>query len=80
MLKKSIVVDISTKKKDIGIDIQITKSPQAHYSGPYEVIPQAYEEQHLLTKDKIMDNNVKVKEIPIQLVHGVESGYTVIIG
>jgi len=80
MLKKSIVVDISTKKKDVGINVQITKSPQTHYSGPYEVTPQAYLEQNLLTKDKIMDNNVKVKEIPIQMVHGVESGYTVIIG
>lgn len=34
------------------------------YMGPYEVIPKAWEEQILATKDKNMTDNVKVYEVP----------------
>lgn len=35
-----------------------------HYKGPYEVIPLAWQEQSLETKNKVMDKNVTVFEIP----------------
>lgn len=34
------------------------------YDGEYDIIPKAFEEQELETKDKILKDNVKVREIP----------------
>lgn len=49
-----------------------------HYPGPYEVIPKAWQEQSLKTKDKVMDKNVTVYEIPYDETSNVY-GTTVVI-
>ena len=35
-----------------------------HYEGPYVVIPKAFDNTILQTKNKVMDDNVEVVEIP----------------
>lgn len=49
------------------------------YEGEYEVTPRIVE-QMLLTKDKVMKDNVKVKEIPFYEVDNLQNGKTVYIG
>lgn len=48
------------------------------YLGPYRVIPKAFQEQILKTKEKSMTDNVTVEEVPYTEVSNVE-GTTVII-
>ena len=48
------------------------------YLGPYRVIPKAYKEQILATKNKDMTDNVTVEEVPYTEVSNTK-GTTVII-
>lgn len=50
-----------------------------HYEGKYEVKP-SFEKQKLNTKNKVMDDDVTVKEIPVTVVSNSSGGNTVIIG
>ena len=50
-----------------------------HYKGDYSVTPK-FEQQRLQTKNKVMDFDVEVKEIPIERVTNTSGGNTVIIG
>lgn len=49
------------------------------YDGEYEVIP-TFEGQVLETKDKVMQNNVTVTEIPVFETSNTAGGTTVYIG
>lgn len=49
------------------------------YKGQYTVIPK-FIEQELETKDKVLERNVEVKEIPVQKAENLGGGYTVTIG
>ena len=67
VLKKvTVVTDV------IGGDIE-------EYKGSYEVTPKV-EEQVLPTAEKVMRNDVKIKEIPIFTVSNNSGGNTVFIG
>ena len=50
-----------------------------NYVGNYIVIPLAYQQQELKTKNKLMKENVVVKEVPFFEVSNVE-GTTIYIG
>lgn len=56
---------------------EIVKPPP--YDGPYEVVP-IYEDIDLETKEKYMENNVKVHAIPVHEVSNPQGGVTVTIG
>lgn len=43
--------------------IEVTPSA-LQYKGEYEITPLAYQEQELETKEKYLEKNIKVKEIP----------------
>lgn len=51
-----------------------------NYIGDYIVTPKAFESTTLLTKEKKMLDNVKVKEIPYFEVSNAGNGVTVTIG
>lgn len=49
------------------------------YEGDYNITPRVYE-QTLLTKDKLMLDDVTVEVIPLSKVINFSNGYTVTIG
>ena len=59
-------------------EIQIIHTDYDPYLGPYEVIPKAWRDQVLPTKDKNMTDDVIVFEVPYAEVSNPE-GTTVII-
>lgn len=59
--------------------VQVISSGGAPYEGDYEVMPKL-EEQTLPTAQKLMKENLKIKEIPISVVSNTGGGNTVIIG
>ena len=50
-----------------------------HYEGPYEVLPLAFDETVLETKDLVMDDDVTVLKIPYYETSNLSGGYTVFI-
>lgn len=58
-LEDEEVLDV-TLENDI---IEVTPSG-LQYKGNYEITPLAYQEQELETKEKYLEKNIKVKEIP----------------
>ena len=50
------------------------------YTGNYEVTPVLFDEQELLTRNKLMTDNVTVHEIPITTTTNPYGGRTVVIG
>lgn len=56
---------------------EIVKPPP--YEGDYEVVP-IYEDIDLETKEKYMEENVKVNAIPVHEVSNPQGGVTVTIG
>lgn len=50
------------------------------YAGPYEVTPILYDEQQLLTNNKLMKDDVTVKAIPVVITTNPYDGKTVVIG
>ena len=50
------------------------------FKGPYEVIPKVDEEQELPTADKMLSENILVKEIPFYKTSNEIGGYTIYIG
>ena len=50
------------------------------YTGNYVVTPVLYDEQELLTRNKLLRDNVTVKEIPITTTTNPYGGKTVVIG
>lgn len=55
-----------------GLDIE-------RYKGDYIITPMAYDEQELETKNKLLEDNITVKEIPYYQVSNID-GTTVYIG
>ena len=49
------------------------------YDGEYDITPLAYQQQELETKNKILEENVTVREVPFYEVSNTE-GTTVYIG
>lgn len=74
---KQIEFDIENENK---IDFEMS-TPIAHapYAGSYTVTPRVTEQQ-LPTKDKYMQDNVTVFQIPYQAVSNPAGGKTIIIG
>lgn len=59
---------------------EITTRPTAdRFPGPYEVTPSILA-QKLPTKDKVMDKDLTIKEIPYNAVSNNANGITVTIG
>lgn len=54
--------------------------PYQTYTGPYEVIPKAFESQTLETKDQILSENISVLEIPFYVTSNESNGKTIYIG
>lgn len=50
------------------------------YMGNYTVLPKPFEETVLLTKEKVMTDNVRVLEIPFAQVSNPQGGKTTTIG
>ena len=50
------------------------------YTGNYEVTPVLYDDQELLTRNKLMTDNVTVHEIPVTWTTNPYGGNTVVIG
>ena len=50
------------------------------YTGEYYVIPAPYDEQTLLTNQKLMTDDVTVAAIPYYETSNLSGGYTVFIG
>lgn len=50
------------------------------FLGPYTVTPFLYDEQELITRDKVMTQNLTVKEIPIVETTNLYGGRTIVIG
>ena len=50
------------------------------YTGNYVVTPALYNEQELLTRNKLLTDNVTVREIPITTTTNPYGGRTVVIG
>jgi len=50
------------------------------YKGPYVVTPILYDDQELRTRDRVMIDNLTVREIPIVQTTNPYGGNTVVIG
>lgn len=76
-------IDIVPLGSEVEINLDDTnKIPQntyESYTGDYEVIPQK-ESQVLKTKDKLMSDDVTIKEIPFFEVSNLAGGTTCYIG
>ena len=83
-----LVLDIDTELKleddqldDITLEDDVPYSNHYDgYTGSYEVTPVLYDEQELMTINKLMTDNVIVKEIPITSIQNQYGGITVVIG
>ena len=64
---------------DFGEVYVVTDGGYESYDGDYEVVPRLHE-QVLNTSKKIMQDDVKIKEIPVTRVSNTSGGTTVIIG
>lgn len=75
-------INISVSEEDtvsVNADVVITHAEADYYDGDYVVIPKAYNETVLETKDKLLTDDVTVEKIPYYKTSN-ESGYTVYIG
>lgn len=74
-------VEVSSNVVNVPVTVGsiIKVSGGEHYLGPYEVIPLAYDETVLETKDLVMDENVTVLQIPYYETSNLSGGYTVFI-
>lgn len=50
------------------------------YTGDYDVVPSAYDQQTLYTKDKLLTDNITVRVIPYAEAINLSGGYTATIG
>lgn len=50
------------------------------YEGPYTVTPLVKNQVELLTRDKLMEENVIVEKVPISETGNEAGGYTIYIG
>ena len=68
------------KPSDMSGEININpEKDMPTYNGNYIIIPKAYKEQILETKEKMMEDNVVVKKIPYYETSNVDGGETVYI-
>ena len=65
------LIDINLEEEDELIDIKLENDiieipiyDEEIYDGEYDITPLAFQEQELETKDKLLEKNIKVKEIP----------------
>ena len=65
---------------DMDMAIIVNNIEGEHYQGAYDVTPKVGEQTVLLTRNKVMDNNVTVFEIPYSAVSNPFGGKTAIIG
>ena len=63
----------------VGNAIIVNGGGGEHYGGPYEVLPLAFSETVLETKDLVMDDDVTVLKIPYYETSNLSGGYTVYI-
>lgn len=90
--EKPLDLNVELDGEPIKIDAEIDDSPieltigvgfndcsHEYYNGNYLVIPK-FEDQVLDTDEKLMKDNVTVKEIPVARIHNPSGGYTVTIG
>ena len=61
------------------VTVDVLQVQGEQYAGAYEVSPK-FEEQILQTAEKVMTDNLKIKEIEITIVSNDSGGNTVIIG
>ena len=67
----------NTNKIRLNVSTKCSDIEYAHYAGPYEVVPDI-REQALYTKNKVMNEDVVVKEIPYAETSN-DFGVTVVI-
>lgn len=63
-----------------GAVMLVEQGDYEHYSGEYEVTPQLENAVVLETAERIMDSNVRVKQIPLHEVSNGAGGKTLTIG
>lgn len=78
---RSFTFDLALKS-ELNFDFDVTMSTvgAAPYTGEYEITPRIYEPVVLLTKNRMMTNNVTVNKIPQYEVSNVAGGNTLIMG
>lgn len=59
------------------VDVQIIEGQ--HYTGSYIVTPLAYNDQELLTKNRVLDDNIIVQKVPKYETSNLSGGMTVYI-
>lgn len=72
----------SEEELDVVLEIDIIEVPvydHEIYDGEYDITPLAFQEQELETKDKLLEKNIKIKEIPFFETSN-QYGNTVYIG
>lgn len=74
------VLEESAFDVDLDTAIIVNNIEGDHYQGAYIVTPKAAEQTILATRNKVMDNNVTVLEIPYSAVANLSGGKTAIIG
>lgn len=72
--------DIESFDVDFGAVTVVERGDREHYSGNYEVTPQLEDAVVLETAERIMDSNVRVKQIPLHEVSNGAGGKTLTIG
>ena len=77
--KKNIDLDINNGKSvnSGGLEDSVFTYQAPVYNGEYNIIPKAYEEQVLQTKEKTLLENVTVQKVPYYEVSNSSGGNTV---
>lgn len=90
-MEEEIIIDLADEEEiiiddedteEVSVEDNIEKiylNNYNYYKGEYDITPLAFQQQKLETKDKILKENVIVKEVPFFEVSNVE-GTTVYIG
>ena len=85
ILEEEIRIEDVILNEEINIDkieldvIEVEGLDIERYRGDYIITPLAYEEQELETRNKLLEDNITVKEIPYYRVSNID-GTTVYIG
>ena len=60
----TLIVEGNNQEVDFGLDTSISIDVHDVYEGSYEIIPLVFEDQVLETKDKLMIDNLVIKQVP----------------
>lgn len=76
----STPIPLSVRSADGTLSLNVNTYLPTVYDGTYTVTPILYETQTLNTKNKLLEDDISVSEIPVTRTSNLQGGLTVLIG